>query len=160
VAAARGGGRGGAAVKSPEVSADGRVTFRLRAPNAREVAATLAGNSLPMERNEQGVWSVISSALTPGIYTYSLVVDGTSINDPNNRQVQTSFTEFQSMFVVPGPTPGCPRPTSPREASRATDFTRPLRMTSGISSSIHLPATHSRPIGDNRPQTGASSALS
>ena len=37
----RGGGRGGPpAPKSPEVSADSRVTFRLRAPNAKEVAVT------------------------------------------------------------------------------------------------------------------------
>ena len=102
------GGRGAAPVRSPEVSDDGRVTFRLRAPNAREVAATLAGNSLPMQKDEQGVWSVTSGPLAPGIYTYSLLVDGTSINDPNNRQVQTSFNSFQSMFAVPGPDPWLP----------------------------------------------------
>lgn len=113
-AAGRGGGRGGAAVKSPEVGADGRVTFRLRAPNAREVAASIAGNSLPMQKDEQGIWSVTSGVLTPGIYTYSLIVDGTSLNDPNNRQVQTSFTGFQSMFVVSGPDPWLPAPNVPK----------------------------------------------
>jgi len=112
--AGRGAGRGGAAVKSPEVAADGRVTFRLRAPNAKEVAATVAGNSLPMQKDEQGVWSVTTSALAPNYYTYSLVVDGTTINDPNNRQVQTSFTGFQSMFVVPGAEPWLPAPNVPR----------------------------------------------
>jgi enterochelin esterase family protein len=104
----RGGGRGAPPVKSPEVSADGRVTFRLRAPNAKEVAATLAGNRLVMQKDDQGVWSVTSDALAPDYYTYSLVVDGTSINDPANRQVQTSFAGFQSMFVVPGPDPWLP----------------------------------------------------
>src|SRR6185436_20560421 len=78
----RGGGRGAPAIKSPEVAADGRVTFRLRAPNAKEVAATVAGNSLPMQKDEQGVWTVTSSSFTPGMYTYALVVDGTSLNDP------------------------------------------------------------------------------
>jgi len=33
-------GRGPAPVRSPEVSAGGKVTFRLRAPNAKEVAVT------------------------------------------------------------------------------------------------------------------------
>ena len=104
----RGGGRGAPPVKSPEVNADGRVTFRLRAPNAKEVAATVSGNRLIMQKDDQGVWSVTSDVLAPDYYTYSLVVDGTSINDPANRQVQTSYAGFQSMFVVPGPYPWLP----------------------------------------------------
>ena len=57
-----------------------------------------------------------SSVLAPNYYTYSIVVDGTSINDPSNRQVQTSFAGFQSMFVVPGPEPWFPAPNVPRGA--------------------------------------------
>jgi len=112
----RGGGRGAPPVKSPEVSADGRVTFRLRAPNAKEVGVTFAGNKLAMQKDEQGVWSVTSDVLAPDYYTYSLVVDGSSLNDPANRQVQTSFAGFQSMFVIPGPQPWLPAPTVPRGA--------------------------------------------
>jgi enterochelin esterase-like enzyme len=100
-------GRGGA-VKSPEVSADGRVTFRIRAANAKEVVASVAGKRLPMTKNEQGVWSVSTDSLAPDYYTYSLIVDGATMNDPANRQVQTSFGSFQSMFVVPGPFPWLP----------------------------------------------------
>lgn len=96
-------GRGGGPVTSPEVSADGRVTFRLRAPNAHEVAVAVGGNRLPMQKDDQGVWSVTSDPMTPDVYTYALDVDGASMNDPANRQVQTSFGRFQSMFVVPGP---------------------------------------------------------
>ena len=33
-----------------------------------------------------------------------MIVDGATLNDPANRQVQTSFGSFQSMVVVPGPT--------------------------------------------------------
>ncbi len=122
--AGRGGGRGGAVVRSPEVGADGSVTFRLRAPNAKEVAVSVGGNTLPMQKDEQGVWSAKSSAFTPGLYTYSFVLDGTTINDPNNRQVQTSFTGFQSMFVVPGadvwlPSANVPRGTVARHRFRS-----------------------------------------
>ena len=81
-------------MKSPEVGADQRVTFRLRMPNATEAAVTVAGKRLPMQKDAQGVWSATSDPLTPDIYTYSFNVDGASIGDPSNRQVQTSFGSF------------------------------------------------------------------
>ena len=112
----RGGGRGAPPIKSPEVGADGRVTFRLRAPNAKEVAVALGGNRLPMQKNDQGIWSVTTEVMAPDYYTYALVVDGTSVSDPSNRQVQTSYGSFQSMFVVPGEQPWLPRPGIPRGA--------------------------------------------
>jgi enterochelin esterase-like enzyme len=112
----RGGGRGAPPVKSPDVAADGRVTFRLRAPNAREVIVTFSGTKLPMVKDEQGVWSVTTDALAPDYYTYSMVVDGTTINDPVNRQVQTSFGSAQSLMVVPGQQPWLPAPAVPRGA--------------------------------------------
>jgi enterochelin esterase-like enzyme len=109
-------GRGAAPVKSPQIGADGRVTFRLRAPNAREAAVALGGKRLPMQKDDEGVWSATTDALTPDIYTYSLVVDGASMNDPANRQVQTSFGSFQSMFSIPGPHPWLPAADVPRGA--------------------------------------------
>jgi enterochelin esterase family protein len=112
----RGGGRGGPPIKSPEVGADGRVTFRLRAPNAKEVAVAMGGKRLPMQKDEQGLWSVTSDVLAPEYYNYSLVVDGTTVNDPSNRQVQTSFGSAQSMFVVPGSAPWLPAAGVPRGA--------------------------------------------
>jgi len=114
--AGRGGGRGAPPVKSPEAGADGRVTFRLRAPNAKEVAVALSGTRLPMQKDEQGLWSVTSDVLKPDYYTYSLVVDGTTVNDPANRQLQTSFSAAQSMFVIPGPHPWLPAADVPRGA--------------------------------------------
>ena len=71
---------------------------------------------LPMQKDEQGVWSVTSDVLKPDYYTYSLVVDGTTVNDPANRQFQTSFGTSQSMFVVPGPHPWLPAADVPRGA--------------------------------------------
>ena len=52
----------------------------------------------------------------PDIYTYSFVVDAASMNDPSNRQAQTSFNSFQSMFVVPGPAAWLPAPDVARGA--------------------------------------------
>ena len=103
-------------MKSPEVGADGRVTFRLRAPNAKAASVTISGKRLDMTRDDQGVWSVTSDALKPDIYTYSMSVDGTNIGDPSNRQFQTSFGSFQTMFVVPGPMAWLPAAGVPRGA--------------------------------------------
>jgi enterochelin esterase family protein len=108
-AGARGAGRG-AVLVSPEVAADGRVTFRLRAPNAKDVAVVLGATRLPMQKDDQGVWSATTDVLAPNYYTYSLIVDGTSIPDPSNRQMETSFGTFRSMFVVPGADPWLPAP--------------------------------------------------
>jgi enterochelin esterase-like enzyme len=113
--AGRGGGRG-PALKSPEVGADGRVTFRLRAPNAKEVLVAMGPTRLPMQNDQQGVWTVTTDVLAPNYYTYSMVIDGTTVNDPANRQVETSFGSFRSMFVVPGPDPWLPAPGVPRGA--------------------------------------------
>ena len=69
-------GRGPAPVRSPEVGPDGQVTFRLRAPNAKEVAVTGIGQRLAMQKDDQGVWSAATDALKPDIYTYAFSVDG------------------------------------------------------------------------------------
>ena len=113
---ARGGGRGAPPIKSPEIAADGRVTFRMRAPNASEVAVVLGPTRLPMQKDAQGVWSATSDVLTPDYYTYAFAVDGTNVNDPVNRQLQTGFGTAQSMFVVPGSQPWLPSPGVPRGA--------------------------------------------
>src|SRR5512141_1838489 len=85
-------GRGPAPVKSPEIAADGKVTFRLRAPNAKDVAVTGIGQRLAMTKDDQGVWSATTTeALKPDLYTYMFNVDGLSITDPANNQFKTSF---------------------------------------------------------------------
>lgn len=55
---------GGAPVVSPEVSADGKVTFRLRAAGATEVAVIGLSSPLSMTRDDQGVWSATTPSLT------------------------------------------------------------------------------------------------
>jgi enterochelin esterase family protein len=58
-----------APVRSPEVQADGRVTFRLRAPNATSVAVARDGAPpMAMQKDEQGVWSVMTDPLPPDIF--------------------------------------------------------------------------------------------
>jgi enterochelin esterase family protein len=99
----RGGVFGSSGLKSPEVAADGRVTFRLRAPDAKEVLVTLGGR-VPMTKDDQGVWSVVSQPMEPDYYPYNFVVDGITIPDPSNPIVKSSVTGgFQNFVHVPGP---------------------------------------------------------
>ena len=89
-------------VVSPEI-ADGQVTFRLAADYATVV--TLAGNwiqgTIPMTK-ENGVWSVTIDLPEPEIYTYNFIVDGVSVNDPQNYMVQRDGTRYLNMLMVPG----------------------------------------------------------
>src|SRR3954471_7647886 len=95
-------GRGPAPVRSPEVAADGKVTFRVRAPNAKEVAVTGIGERLAMAKDEQGVWSV-TTTLKPEIYTYMFNVDGINMPDPVNPHLKTSYAAVGNSLVhVPG----------------------------------------------------------
>jgi enterochelin esterase-like enzyme len=90
-------------LKSPEVHPDGRVTFRLRAPGAKEVAFSLEGaERQPMQRDDQGVWSLTTPALTPDYYGYSFAVDGVTFTDPSHFAVKPNFIWRASEVHVPG----------------------------------------------------------
>lgn len=90
-------------VRSPEVHADRRVTFRFRAPNAKEVMLAREGAArVPMQKDEQGVWSVTTDALEPDLYGYSFVADGVNLIDPVNSLMKPNLLNTQSMVHVPG----------------------------------------------------------
>ena len=92
------------ALRSPEVHSDKRVTFRFRAPNAKEVFLGREGaQRLPMQKDEQGVWSVTTDPLEPDLYGYSFIADGVSLIDPLNSQMKPNLLNTQSVVHVPGP---------------------------------------------------------
>src|SRR2546430_11109589 len=79
---------------SPEVHADRTVTFRFRAPNDKEAAVSIEGNPkpLPMQKDDQGVWSVTTEPLAPDNYGYTIHADGAHMFDPTNNVTNpTSF---------------------------------------------------------------------
>ncbi|GAB3711472.1 hypothetical protein GCM10027592_49100 [Spirosoma flavus] len=90
-------------VKSPEV-ADGGLTFRLRAPNAKEVILDIEGVSKEtMTKDDQGVWS-FTKKLDPDVYDYAFVVDGLRIPDPANPVAKPCYQcNGQSLAHMPGP---------------------------------------------------------
>ena len=100
------GGRGRPVV-SPEIQGDS-VTFRLKADYATYVKLSGSwmpnpyGGSIDMRRGEGNVWEVKVPLPSPEIYTYNFIVDGVSVNDPQNIQVQRDGSRFLNMLIVPG----------------------------------------------------------
>ena len=92
-----------APVLSPEVGSDRSVTFRLRAPNAKEVRITGIGQPVAMARGEDGVWTARVGPLDVDLYSYSFSVDGVSMLDPGNPRQKTLYMGVgQSLLHVPG----------------------------------------------------------
>lgn len=91
---------------SPEVHADRRVTFRVRAPRAQEVLLKgLPGRaSLPLHRNEVGIWSLTTEPLEPELYSYLFEIDGAEQLDLHNRDVK-KWLSLENQFEVPGDPP-------------------------------------------------------
>lgn len=91
-------------VVSPQVGSDGSVTFRILAPNAKDVLVVLEGTQrVLLQKDAQGVWSGASGPLEPDLYGYVFVVDGLSVIDPSNPRMKPNLLNTQSVVHVPGP---------------------------------------------------------
>lgn len=96
-------------VISPEVHADNQVTFRVSAPDATQVS--LGSSDLPqipmretldLQKDDSGVWSITIGPVNPGAYRYNFVVDGASVLDRLNTNLSESNDNAWSMVVIPG----------------------------------------------------------
>ncbi|HUR56838.1 MAG TPA: alpha/beta hydrolase-fold protein, partial [Opitutaceae bacterium] len=117
------GGRGGrgpgveasvvTAARSPEVNANGTITFRLPAPNAKAVRIVTdfpklgevmvnGSAGFDMTKDDNGVWSYTSPKLPPSYYQYWFVVDGFSTPDPQNTFVRPASGVYKSVVALPG----------------------------------------------------------
>lgn len=76
-------------VVSPECNADGTVTFRFRAPEAKavELDCQMFSDKKPMTKDEKGVWSVTVTPPAPDVYPYCFIVDGAQVTDPSNMYI-------------------------------------------------------------------------
>ena len=120
-------------VQSPEVHPDRTVTFRFRGTNAQEVNLSLEGSkAVPMQKGDQGVWSITTEPLDPEFYGYSFVADGVRLIDPMNSLIVPNLLNPHSMVHVPGP------PSLPWEMNDIPH------------GDVHHRFYHSGVIGDNR----------
>ena len=94
-------------IVSPEINGE-KVTFRLNANYATIVNLVGSwmenpyGEGIPMQKGQNGVWEITVDTPSPEIYTYNFIVDGVSVNDPQNYMVQRDGTRYLNMLLVPG----------------------------------------------------------
>lgn len=100
-------GQPAASFQSHEVHPDGTITFRYLDPAAGKVLLHLegAGEPLPMEKDSDGVWSVVTPPLPPEIYGYVFKVDGRSQSDPKNPVTIPNLISVGNLVTVPGSVP-------------------------------------------------------
>src|SRR3954447_14094088 len=100
-------GRGGRgpALRSPEILDDQKVTFRLRAPNATEVAINgdwPQGRGVKMTKDDAGVWSATVGPLTPELWAYTFNVNGVTLLDSANPNILRDGTRYSNFVIVDG----------------------------------------------------------
>jgi enterochelin esterase-like enzyme len=90
---------------SPEVNSDATVTFRFRAPNAKDVKLELEGaDPQPMQKDEEGNWTLTTAPLPPDYYGYSFLADGSISLDPSNSSLIPNLLSPANSLHIPGPT--------------------------------------------------------
>lgn len=60
----------------PCVDSQSRATFKIHAPEAKDVKVDICGKKYDMTRGQDGVWSVTTAPLVEGFHYYFLLVDG------------------------------------------------------------------------------------
>ena len=68
----------------PQVNSQGRIKFRVVAPEAKSVATTFR-DSTEFVKGDDGAWIGYSRPLDEGFHYYELVIDGAHVPDPNSK---------------------------------------------------------------------------
>ncbi len=101
---------GGTDIKSPEISSDNTVTFRVQAPNATDVkisgdwmpAEGWTPGSAPMVKDDKGLWSYTTAVLAPELYGYAFIIDGNRTYDPGNPFLIRDVSTLTNIFIIGG----------------------------------------------------------
>ena len=97
--------QGGPRIVSPEIKDDGTVTFRLRAPNASDVALNgdwPQGRGVKMAKDDAGIWSATVGPLPPELWAYTFSVNGVSLLDTANPNLLRDGTRYSNFLIVDG----------------------------------------------------------
>jgi enterochelin esterase-like enzyme len=94
-------------LKSAEILPDNSVTFRLLSKDASSVAVSGDwmpgfGASVPMVKNDTNLWTLTVGPLKPELYSYTFLIDGIRVIDPNNPLVKRDGTRNETMLLIPG----------------------------------------------------------
>jgi enterochelin esterase-like enzyme len=65
----------------PQITADSRVIFNIKAPDAKKVQIDL-GKKYDLIKDTAGLWKVTTDSISEGFHYYSLLIDGVAVADP------------------------------------------------------------------------------
>lgn len=95
------------AISSPDINADGSITFRYYSRTAQSVLlkGEFLTSALPLVKDTSGIWTIHVPGVKPDIYPYSFSVDNVEIADPNNTYIFANERFKRSIVEVPGDKP-------------------------------------------------------
>jgi hypothetical protein len=70
--------------KYPQILADNRVIFSLKAPDAKKVQVDLV-RKYDMAKDSSGFWTVTTDSVSEGFHYYSILIDDVAIADPSSE---------------------------------------------------------------------------
>lgn len=92
--------------ESPKIHRDGRVTFTLKAAEAKSLELAggdgLGNAPFPMTRGADGIWSVTVPHPVTGFHYYWFVLDGVQVNDPGS-DTYFGYSRETSGIEIPEP---------------------------------------------------------
>ena len=68
----------------PQIFADQKVLFKMKAPDAKKVQIDL-GRKYDMVKDSSGIWSVTTDSISEGFHYYSIIIDGIAVADPSSQ---------------------------------------------------------------------------
>lgn len=71
--------------KFPRVHNDSRASFRIHAPEAKDVKVDICGKQYDMIKDADGNWTATTDPLIEGFHYYFLIIDGVSVIDPSSE---------------------------------------------------------------------------
>ena len=94
-------------VVSPEFGDGGAVSFRIPAPDAKkvELVGQWPNGTASMNKNDSGIWELVIDKIPPGVWEYSLRVDGVTMIDPNNSEIKPMRSPRSSIIHIAGNPP-------------------------------------------------------
>lgn len=139
---------------SPLVHDDGSITFRVKAPGAKEVNLHFDEwdvKPIPMSKESNGIWSVTIPPVSPRVYQYTFEVDGMHTVDFANPFVKAGTSVYGSIVEVHGNTPRYDelQDVSHGEVHRLTYTSTPLRKPRNLY--VYVPAQYNRQLNRTFP---------
>ena len=68
----------------------------------QHIAGMVGAGQIDMKKGKDGTWTYTSNPLPSELYSYTFLVDGVPVLDPNNPHVYRDFATVTNVFIVGG----------------------------------------------------------